>query len=522
MKPWAQALRVAGQNYSQWNLEAPDGLNFTYWCLETNKINQDEYLSWARDHYGLASLNRNYFEKMPDIELLERTSTDANWSQWLLPICEWDGVIFVACVEPLQDQNWSFPVQFVLAESSEIKKYWDRIYQSHPSHTDDHFMPIESSDEILEINENGEDPLSGVISLDDSSGRVDTKILRAIDQRLKDPEATWAEDLTQSKMPSDQASANIVDLGKPESKVSSDDLFPSLPDEIERPPDLQGLDLNIFNDVTKNETEDTGIAAIKLNFDLTKSSYIDSQIQDPSPSLSSPTSPTSSEQFEKPFNQDEIPTGVYDVEKLRQQDKSEMEIDMDLDGDKENDQRVAVTPTTSGESHSSDHQISSESIVSKLPEAPRKIEDCKSEDELFAWAFREINTKYHCSMALLYEGTKLRPWKWDDHWRPTNPKALEPFDIASACIFRVVRRTHMPYHGYIIKNEINSQFFANWGLPELPSHVTITPLQYDSHQIGMILSIGSNEANSIPTLTHHEKVSFRLTEGLQKMAGKAA
>ncbi|MBK8203025.1 MAG: hypothetical protein IPK68_12120 [Bdellovibrionales bacterium] len=266
MKPWAQALQVAGQNYSQWNLEVPDGLNFTYWCLETNKINQDEYLSWARDHYGLASLNRNYFEKMPDIELLERTSTVANWSQWLLPICEWDGVIFVACVEPLQDQNWSFPVQFVLAESSEIKKYWDRIYQSHPSIADDHFLPVESSDEIFELNENEDDPASGVIGFDDSSGRVDTKILRAIDQRLKDPDAAWAEDLTHSKMPSDQALANIVDLGKPESKVSSDDLFPSLPEEIERPPDLQDLDLDLFNDVTKNERENTSIEAIKLDF----------------------------------------------------------------------------------------------------------------------------------------------------------------------------------------------------------------------------------------------------------------
>lgn len=494
MKPWAQALKVAGQNYSQWNLEAPQDLNFTFWCLETNKINQQEYLSWARDHYELASLNRNYFEKSPDVDLLEKTSAHANWTQWMIPISEWDGVIFVACVEPVQDQDWSFPVQFVLAESSDIKKYWDLIYQSRPSHADDHFMPIESSDEILEINENGEDPLSGVMSLDESSGRVDTKILKAIDQRLKDPEATWAEDLTQAKMPSDQASANIVELGNPASKNSSDDLFPSLPEETERPPDLQGLDLDILNDVTKNETEDTSITGIKLNFDLTKSSYFDSQIQVPSPSLSSPPSPPSpisSEQFAKPFNQDEIPTGVYDVEKLQRQDKVEVDID-------------------------------SGSITSTLPEAPRKIEDCKSEDELFAWAFKEINTKYHCSMALLYEGTRLRPWKWDHHWRPTNPKALDPFDIASACIFRVVRRTHMPYHGYIVKNEINSQFFTNWGHPELPSHVTITPLQYDSHQIGMILSIGSKEANSIPTLTHHEKMSFRLTEGLQKMAGKAA
>lgn len=490
MKPWAQALQVAGQNYSQWSLEAPDGLNFTYWCLETNKINQDEYLSWARNHYGLASLNSNYFEKMPDVELLERTSTVASWSQWLLPICEWDGVIFVACVEPLQDQNWSFPVQFVLAESSEIKKYWDRIYQSHPSIADDHFLPAESSDEIFEINENEDDPASGAISFDDSSGRVDTKILKAIDQRLKDPQATWAEDLTQSKMPSNQASTNIVNLGKPEPKVSSDDLFPSLPEEIDRPPDLQGLDLNLFNDVTKNETENTGIEAIKLDFDLTKSSHFDSQIPEPSPSPSHPT-PTSSDQIKKSFNQDEIPTGVYDVEKLQHQDK--VKLDMD-----------------------------SESTASTLPEAPRNIEDCKSEDELFAWAFEQINTKYLCSMAFLYEGTKLRPWKWDRHWRPTNPKALAPFDIASACIFRVVRRTHMPYHGHIVKNEINSQFFANWGFPELPAHVTITPLQYDSHQIGMILSVGRSEANSMPTLTHHEKVSFRLTEGLQKLAGKAA
>lgn len=481
---------MAGQNYSQWNLEVPDGLNFTYWCLQTKKIDQDEYLSWAREHYGLASLNHNYFEKMPDVELLERASTIANWSEWLLPVCEWDGVIFVACVEPLQDHNWSFPVQFVLAESSEIKKYWDRMYPSAPSIADDHFLPVESSDEIFEINEYENDPASGVMSLDDSSGRVDTKVLKAIDQRLNDPEATWAEDVGPSKMPSNQASTNIVNLRETSSKVSSDDLFPSLPEETERPPDLQGLDLNLFNDVRQNKTEDTGIEAIKLDFDLTKSSHLELQIPETSPPPPAPT-PISSDQIKKSSIQDEIPTGVYDVEKLQLQDKVEVD-------------------------------KTSESIASTLPEAPSRIEDCKSEDELFAWAFEQINTKYLCSIAFLYEGTKLRPWKWDRHWQPSNPKALAPFDIASACIFRVVRRTNMPYHGYIVKNEINSQFFSNWGYPELPAHVTITPLQYDSHQIGMILSVGSSEANSMSTLTHHEKVSFRLTEGLQKLAGKAA
>ncbi len=51
----------------------------------------------------------------------------ANWGPDLLPLEEWDGVIYVACVEPPEDIRWSFPVQYVLASPRDLKIQWERL-----------------------------------------------------------------------------------------------------------------------------------------------------------------------------------------------------------------------------------------------------------------------------------------------------------------------------------------------------------------------------------------------------------
>lgn len=125
-------------------------------------------------------------------------------------------------------------------------------------------------------------------------------------------------------------------------------------------------------------------------------------------------------------------------------------------------------------------------------------------------------------MIMLFEGTKIRPWKWDSPWIATLPSAADAFDISKACVFRVVRRTRLPYHGYLVKNEINENFFRLWGHSELPDHVTICPIQYDSHLVGMLLCVGNKKADTPQHLSQVERITQQLSDAMQKVNSSAA
>src|SRR6185312_13913243 len=127
VKEWLSGLQVPKEKYELWLSEVPAGESFTYWCLQSGRLNENEYLSWARSHYALPSLNADFFDQPVNRELWTRIQSVANWSTTMIPIAEWDGLVYVACVEPDLDHKWSFPVCYVLAKSQNLKKLWQEL-----------------------------------------------------------------------------------------------------------------------------------------------------------------------------------------------------------------------------------------------------------------------------------------------------------------------------------------------------------------------------------------------------------
>ncbi|MCB0362271.1 MAG: hypothetical protein KDD35_06100 [Bdellovibrionales bacterium] len=476
-KPWAQALQVSEHNYAEWTLEAPKGITFTYWCLATKKIDEKKYLPWARNYYGLASLSEEYFSRMPDIHLWEKISSVANWDESFLPVCEWDGVVFISCVEPNPDIAWSFPVQYLLAPVLGIKKSWDRLHKATQS-TIYQVPPIEDSQ----------------------------------------PEA---EDVIVSE------EVHIVEEEiQPENKeMLLENSPPPVPEDKEDAShQMEGLHLDQLEGLESAKKSAPKLEGIKLNFDLTKTGMSGDGPQGLPPLAVDETKSEASMAGEDGFpigfettkdeavftNQDEIPTGIFETQSSKTKDQATEANPSSPKSEKKLEPTVEARSEIKSQAHP------------PLPEPPAKLEDCKTEDQVVALAFSQIDLKYDGSMVLLFEGTKLRAWKWGSYWKAASEKAFLPFDISQACIFRIVRRTRMPYHGYIVENEINSEFFQNWGFNELPAHVTISPLKYDTHLVGMVLSVGKKEADTSQNLLHHEKATFLLATGLQKVTGQAA
>lgn len=129
---WAKALQIPKASLDEWLTVAPVEESFTFWCLFSGRLPLESYFAWAVDHYGLALLQSDYFKQTPNHELWKQIQTVANWSPWMLPIEQWDGVVFIACVEPPTDMQWSFPVAFVLAEPNQLEQHWQKLI----SHSD--------------------------------------------------------------------------------------------------------------------------------------------------------------------------------------------------------------------------------------------------------------------------------------------------------------------------------------------------------------------------------------------------
>lgn len=126
--PWVDGLKVKPGDVDLWRIEAPPNEAFTFWCLERGKIRPNEYLHWACEHYQLPIVTDEYFNEHPNRKLWQMIQSVANWSPAMLPLEEWDGTIFIACVEPPSEVQWSFPVRYVLANPRQLKALWSELH----------------------------------------------------------------------------------------------------------------------------------------------------------------------------------------------------------------------------------------------------------------------------------------------------------------------------------------------------------------------------------------------------------
>ncbi len=163
-----------------------------------------------------------------------------------------------------------------------------------------------------------------------------------------------------------------------------------------------------------------------------------------------------------------------------------------------------------------------ESVIDIKKLAPGDIADASTENEAVAWAFKKLKDHFNQSMILLFEGHGVRPWKWEKSWAPRSEDALKLFDLGSPGIFRIVKRTNLPYHGHVVPSDANQQFFLNWGLANLPAHASVLPMCVGDQPIGLLLCLGEVSANNQQALIFADRVGGKLTERLSRFTAKAA
>jgi len=132
VRPWVEALGIPEDDYQRWCLNIPAAESVTFRCLREGRIPVEAYLDWACNHYELPVLKKDFFANAPDHTLFEKLKSIGSWSNEIMPIGEWDGVIYIACTEPNDDISWSFNVCYLLAAPASLEAHWKALNATKP------------------------------------------------------------------------------------------------------------------------------------------------------------------------------------------------------------------------------------------------------------------------------------------------------------------------------------------------------------------------------------------------------
>lgn len=103
------------------------GLTELGYALIHRQIDEQEYLSWARQNFEMCSVDVNFFQKnSPPLSLVRRLKETYTWGPEILPVAEWDGhLIVLSLTKPEIDIPNELKPIVLLAPVSELSKYWD-------------------------------------------------------------------------------------------------------------------------------------------------------------------------------------------------------------------------------------------------------------------------------------------------------------------------------------------------------------------------------------------------------------
>lgn len=147
------------------------GLSELGYALLHTQIDEQKYLTWARTHFELCSVDVNFFQKHPPpVALVKRLKEVYPWSPEIMPVAEWDGHLIVLAIEK---PKIALPAELkpilLLAPVSSLNPYWEFCLQSIEQNPDENL-----SGEILEsdvLEGITLDPPSAVTNLDFSQLR---------------------------------------------------------------------------------------------------------------------------------------------------------------------------------------------------------------------------------------------------------------------------------------------------------------------------------------------------------------
>ncbi len=99
-----------------------------YWALKEGRVDKLKYLKWASTRYGLPILKNSFFQNVSmDSSMWKTLEHKGKWSKKWVPIYQWEGTVFCACVEPPDAEHLSEDLVPVLVDPAKLELCWEKI-----------------------------------------------------------------------------------------------------------------------------------------------------------------------------------------------------------------------------------------------------------------------------------------------------------------------------------------------------------------------------------------------------------
>ncbi len=126
VKPWLKAFNISLAHFQEWEKQTPKEESTTMWALKNKKIDTQEYLKWASNHYGIPILDPAFIHNISiSFEFWNEVKDKATWNEAFLPVFKWEESIFSACIEKSSHHNTA--IQPLLLAPDALKTCWQKI-----------------------------------------------------------------------------------------------------------------------------------------------------------------------------------------------------------------------------------------------------------------------------------------------------------------------------------------------------------------------------------------------------------
>ncbi len=136
----------------------------------------------------------------------------------------------------------------------------------------------------------------------------------------------------------------------------------------------------------------------------------------------------------------------------------------------------------------------------------------EEQNEIIDETFTQLKGLYQNCFLMKCEDGKAKLYKWDATMKPNNGGKNIAVDLAFPTFFRILHKTNLPYHGYLVDSPAHRSFFNELKVKDLPACVTAIPIKNESALVGVLVCIGDEPMQKLDMLRKAEESAAKLLE----------
>ena len=469
--------------YTHFNISSKHSSYTLREALQKELLQQEDYQRWASYYYNMPVLKAQYFKDSPRLNQKLWKKHPHLWNESLLPVLEWENIIYVASLEPHKIQI-DQKVVFLLTHTQCLENLWkqtlstSQFSQKETSHktsslksfnkkTESYHKKHISNDEEIVIESSF---LSGLWAIFLEKLLFITQIVLSkpsqSPERKKEPTSDHIEE--KRNQMNQNVQSNSLEAHINPKKIKSIKI------SAHSTPNLSNMDI-LEEPTSKKHPASRNTTPLVIGSDL------DTSTDELKPALD-PKIATEDSKKEKTI------ALVQEHEEPFQEEKKSSSSLVSQEDSK---------PESPGSSVK-------ENVNALFTKKVTQTQNNKPELSTLRKQLEETRKHIDFYILFLFKKDQFIPCKWSANLKPTKKVSGT---IKSPSIFRICYTSKQPYCGKIAPVINNNYFFENWGFETLPSYSVFIPFLNENKKVmGGYLGISKDHMYSINFLKFIEKI----------------